>query len=101
MNSNSNIEIKRIGADDAALLSNVAVTAYRDHYLHLWYDEGKWYIEKSFAENNLRAELKDPNAWFFIIYYKREAVGFLKLNIDAPLLSENGNVLELERIYLT
>ena len=97
-----NIEIKRIGAADATRLSEIAVRAYSDHYKHLWYDGGKWYIEKSFSQENLLQELKDANAWFCIIYYNKEVVGFLKLNIDAPFArEENINALELERIYLT
>ncbi|HXL57232.1 MAG TPA: GNAT family N-acetyltransferase [Chitinophagaceae bacterium] len=102
MITNDNIEIKRIGVADVALLSDVATRAYSDHYTHLWYDGGKWYIEKSFSAENLIHELEDINAWFFIIYYNKEAVGFLKLNINTPLPSEeNTNALELERIYLT
>jgi len=101
MITNDSIEIKRIGVDDAALLSDVAICAYSDHYLHLWYDEGKWYIEKSFSVESLLHELGDANAWFYIIYYNKEAVGFLKLNIDAQLFNEeNLHSLELERIYL-
>src|SRR5215471_4248906 len=102
MVSNKDIEIKKIGVENAAPLSNVAVRAYSDHYLHLWYDKGEWYIDKSFSVKNLAGELKVDNAWFFIIYYRNEEVGFLKLNIYAPFeKEENKNALELERIYLT
>jgi ribosomal protein S18 acetylase RimI-like enzyme len=102
MISNSDIKIRRIGAARVALLSKTAIRAYSDHYLHLWYDNGEWYIEKSFSIKNLLRELEDENGRFFIIYENDEAVGFLKLNIDAPLAgNENLNGLELERIYLT
>ena len=100
MVSNSDIEIRRISASNVALLSDIAIRAYSDHYLHLWYDKGEWYINKSFSEQNLLSELVDGNALFFIIYSNNEAVGFLKLNIDAPL-EEEISALELERIYLT
>jgi len=97
-----NISLKKITAEDAALLSQVAAKAYCDHYLHLWNEGGAWYIEKSFAVSNLEKELSDTNAWFFLVHYLKEAVGFLKLNIDAPLPGEEDNdALELERIYLT
>jgi diamine N-acetyltransferase len=102
MISNNDIEIKKISDADVQLLSHVAINAYKDHYLHLWYDNGKWYIDKSFSIKNLLPELQDINAWFFLIYSKNEPVGFLKLNIDAPLKNEeDANTLELERIYLT
>jgi GNAT superfamily N-acetyltransferase len=100
MVSNNDIEIRRISASYVALLSDTAIRAYSDHYLHLWYDKGEWYINKSFSEQNLLSELVDVNALFFIIYFNNEAVGFLKLNIDAPL-EEEISALELERIYLT
>ena len=100
MDTSDIIDIKTIGTKDVALLSDVAVRAYCDHYKHLWYDEGKWYSKKSFSKENLLNELTDENAQFFIIYFNKDAVGFLKLNIDAPL-EENADALELERIYLT
>src|SRR3954451_4103942 len=102
MVSNNDIEIRRISASYVALLSDTAIRAYRDHYLHLWYDKGEWYIQKSFSVANLSHELEDANAIFFIIYYNKEAVGFLKLNIDTAIPNEiNSEALELERIYLT
>ncbi len=59
-------------------------------------------MEKSFSIRQLSKELCDGNARFYIIYLKEEAVGFLKLNIDAPLPGfPETNALELERIYLT
>jgi ribosomal protein S18 acetylase RimI-like enzyme len=98
----SDIEIKRIGVADVTALSEIAIHSYCDHYKYLWYDEGKWYIEKSFSEENLLHELNEADARFFIIYYSKEAIGFLKLNINNPLPDEkNINALELERIYLT
>ena len=100
MITSNNIEIKRIGVEDIALLSDVAVRAYCDHYKYLWYDEGKWYSKKSFSAENLLHELEDENTSFFIIYFNKVAIGFLKLNIDAPL-EETTDALELERIYLT
>lgn len=96
-----NLEIKRLGVEDAALLSVVATRAYNDHYLQLWYDGGRWYLETYFTVARFEEELRDANAWFFLIFYKEEPVGFLKLNIDNPSPDGNKNALELERIYLT
>lgn len=96
-----NIDLKKLRAEDALLLNEVALKAYSDHYLHLWHDEGEWYIKKSFSVENLSAELNDPNAVFYLAYYNNSPVGFLKLNIDAPLKGEEEkNCIELERIYL-
>lgn len=95
------IEIKRLGIEDAALLSKTATAAYSDHYLHLWYDGGRWYLQTYFTAARFAEELHDSNAWFFLIHYKAEPAGFLKLNIDNPSPDGNNNALELERIYLT
>ena len=94
------IEVRKLEAKDAALLSQVAIKAYSDHYLHLWYDGGKWYINKCFTVEALTAELNDTNAAFYLALYDSAPVGFLKLNIDAPLHEKDKNALELERIYL-
>ncbi len=94
------IDLKRLAPKDALLLSEAALKAYADHYLHLWYDEGKWYTEKYFSVERLENELKDENSIFYLAYYNSSPVGFLKLNINAPLEREEGNSMELERIYL-
>ncbi len=88
-----NINIKRLESQDALLLSEVALKAYADHYLHLWDDRGKWYIKKYFSVERLEAELKDENAVFFLAYCNDSPVGFLKLNIDAPLDGEEKKIV--------
>ena len=96
------IKIEKAGVSDVLLLRDTALKAYGDHYLHLWYDEGKWYLEKYFSVERLTTELSDLNARFFIAYYIGEPVGFLKLNLNASVEStEDKSALELERIYLT
>src|SRR5688500_2863881 len=95
------IRIERLLVDDAELLSKVALKAYADHYLHLWYDGGEWYMKKFFSTERLAAELADTNAQFYLAYYNNSPVGFLKINVDAPLQGEEDkDALELERIYL-
>ena len=95
------ITIKKLSVADASLLSSVAIKAYSDHYLHLWYDGGQWYIDKCFTPQQLEAELQDANAAFYLAYLSNEPAGFLKINIDAPYPGEDEvDALELERIYL-
>lgn len=95
------ISIQKLEAKDAVLLHEVAIKAYSDHYLDLWHDHGKWYIEKYFSVDKLTQELSDANAVFFIAYYNSKPIGFLKININATLEGEEDeNALELERIYL-
>ncbi|HNP22846.1 MAG TPA: GNAT family N-acetyltransferase [Panacibacter sp.] len=97
----ANITIRKLSTNDAALLSRVALKAYCDHYLHLWYDGGDWYKEKSFAPQRLEKELADDNALFFLVRSSEEEAGFLKLNVNAALNDfSTEEALELERIYL-
>ncbi len=96
------ISIRKINTTDAALLADTALTAYCDHYLHLWFDNGEWYIKKSFTKEVLQLELDDTNNFFYIAYEGDLPVGFLKLRINAILETDKTkNGLELERIYLT
>jgi GNAT superfamily N-acetyltransferase len=94
------ISLQKLTAKDVLLLAPVARKAYSDHYLHLWHDEGKWYLEKYFSVEKLAAELSDSNAVFYLALDNNEPAGFFKLNINAPI-ADNENALELERIYLT
>jgi diamine N-acetyltransferase len=87
---------------DLHTLQDIALNSYGDHYLHLWHDGGAWYIERSFSDAALKAELEDTNAAFFLIHADNELVGFLKLNIHKALENYSSeDALELERIYLT
>jgi diamine N-acetyltransferase len=82
-------------------LRSVSIAAYRDHYLHLWHDDGAWYLQKYFSAEALKNEWTNPNAAFFLAYWKENPVGFLKLNLNAALKADNAaDELELERIYL-
>jgi ribosomal protein S18 acetylase RimI-like enzyme len=95
------ITIKRVETKDASFLSEVALKAYADHYLHLWYDGGAWYMDKYFSAEKLANEINNQNSCFFIAFFKDAPVGFLKININAPLISfQDKNAMELERIYL-
>lgn len=97
-----NIDLKILESKDALLLGEVALKAYADHYLHLWYDEGKWYMKECFSIEKLEIELKSPNSIFYLAYCNNSPVGFLKININAPLENEEEkNCLELERVYLS
>lgn len=95
------LSIKKLESEDAGILSAVALAAYADHYLDLWYDFGRWYMNKYFSVDRLTAELNDNNAFFYLVFFKGVPVGFLKLNKDAPLAGYDAKeALELERIYL-
>jgi ribosomal protein S18 acetylase RimI-like enzyme len=96
------ISIREINSTDASLLSAIALKAYCDHYLHLWFDNGEWYKKRCFTKEVLEQELADANNLFYIAYGGDEPAGFLKVRINAVLeTAPEKNGLELERIYLT
>lgn len=95
------LQIIPCSTEDAKTVSDVAIRSYKDFYLHLWYDNGGWYINHSFSQPVFEKEIKDHNHAFFLLNEKEDPVGFLKLNIDHPLKGyEQYNCIELERIYL-
>lgn len=96
------IQIKPVGTNDLAILRDIAVRAYSDHYLQLWHDSGAWYLQKYFSFSVLEEEFRNENSQFFIAWLNNEPAGFLKININAAwedISAKEG--LELERIYLT
>jgi L-amino acid N-acyltransferase YncA len=98
---NDDTEIIAVTEKEIDLLRSTALAAYCDHYLHLWKDNGAWYVERSFSPAQLSSELAQPFSNFYFIVYQRETVGFLKINtaMDLPGYT-NEETLELERIYL-
>ncbi|GAB3501295.1 spermidine/spermine N(1)-acetyltransferase [Spirosoma knui] len=95
------VRFSLLTAADAQALSEIAKQSYSQHYLDCWYDRGEWYLERSFAVQQLTNELNDPNARYFMVLLAEKPVGFIKINIDKPLPNQpNNNGLELERIYL-
>ena len=94
------IELRKLKPEDAAWLSALAIKAYSEHYADTWYDNGAWYMNSYLSTARLQDELQQPDSRFYGICYKKQAVGFLKINIQKPLGAEP-EALELERIYLT
>ncbi len=86
---------------DIPLLSEVATAAYLAHYTYLWQDNGDYYVNMSFSPERFKQEMADANARFYLIYLEKEAVGFLKLNLDKGIGHYSADTaLELERIYM-
>ena len=98
-----NYNIQNVGVESVALLSDVAIRAYTDHYLHLWKNNNAdWYINKCFTIEVLTDELNDPNNVFYIVFENEKPLGFFKIVLSNPLSIESifeENALYLERIY--
>lgn len=60
------------------------------------------YLEESFDDAKLTAELENENSHFYLATIDEEVVGYLKLNTgEAQTEKEDTNALEIERIYVT
>jgi ribosomal protein S18 acetylase RimI-like enzyme len=97
------ITIRKASVTDAPLLTNLARKIYREHYLHLWLPGGaEWYMEQyAYAPDKIEMEVASPNIEYYIITENDKAAGYLKLNLTALLPgNEEGDALEVERIYL-
>lgn len=99
--NNPAIQITACRAEDIPTLSAVALHAYRDHYLHLWTDNGAWYEDRCFTPSVLANELGETGSYFYLISRHGAPVGFLKINDANPLDGYPAeDCLEVERLYL-
>jgi RimJ/RimL family protein N-acetyltransferase len=93
--------IRRAGLEDLKEVQDIGARTYIQHYAYLWEEGGvRWYLQKCFGDEVLRAELADPNVEYYIMTAERENVGFLKLILRKALPESNvENALYLEKIY--
>lgn len=94
------IELRKVQLTEVETLSKIAIKAYYDHYVHLWFDGGKWYVDKCFNINQLSQEIADLNNEYYLIEEGSFTYGFLKLRPKNALEQQNGDGFEIERIYL-
>lgn len=96
-----NIEIREIDIAQAKELSELAIKIYKQYFLHLWHDGGKWYIHRSYHFQTIAEELEDTNNLHFIAYKNNKPVGYLKIKKNEILQDySTKNCLEIERIYI-
>ena len=93
------LQIKPITASSAAALSELAISIYKQHYLHLWNEGGAdWYMyQYAYAIDVLTAELNDQNNQYYFVCENDIPFGYLKIKLSTELAK---NALEIERIYL-
>ena len=60
------------------------------------------YLSHAFSSKQLRAELSNPNSFFYLIYQGASLVAYLKLNFgEAQSEFKKDGGMELERIYVS
>ena len=64
-------------------------------------DDMNKYLEDSFNDNRVTAELSNPDSLFYIAWEDESAVGYLKVNTGiAQTEQQDKKALEIERIYV-
>jgi len=59
------------------------------------------YLAESFTPEKIQSEVADPNSKFFLAWYNKEIVGYVKLRWgNLPDQPANTHAVELERIYI-
>lgn len=64
-------------------------------------DDMQKYLDESFSESKLTAELTDPNSEFYFAILDNKVIGYLKLNFGQSQTElKDDKALEIERIYV-
>lgn len=94
-------QITEVNTLDIAAMVDVANESYKEHYLHLWKDNGVQYMAQTISESVFKEWVYDNSSIFLKVKSKNEIAGYIKLNKNLDL---NGNLsskhIELEKIHL-
>lgn len=94
--------IKRADINDAAMLTELSVTTFRDKFAPMNSREDmEMYLTMEMNAEKLSAELSDSNSLFFLAYYDELPIGYAKLRTSSKpeeLVSEKP--IEIERLYV-
>ena len=96
-----NLVLKSILKNDCESLFNLMNEIYPTAYKHFWTDDGKWYVNSQYTEENILKELSDKKASYYFILFKNEIVGNLRFIWDENLTGlQDEKQVKLHRIYL-
>jgi len=96
------ISIRRADEDDSGLLSALAtITMIESHGHSGPAADIDAYIAKTYNDDVLKKELRDPKNIYHIIFHSNKAAGYSRINLDSPYAgSETKNLAKLDRLYL-
>jgi diamine N-acetyltransferase len=97
------LKIRRATTDDAEVLAQIGrqsfYEAFAEHPKN-HPDDMKIYMDESFSIENLKKELSDADAIFFVAELENEIIGYAKLQQNSREDCVSGeNPLELNRLY--
>lgn len=101
---NANITIKRATTADLELLKQLGEKTFFDTFTGTCTeDDMQVTLDLFFDINTMRAELQDPNDYFFIAFENEKAVAYYRMkNGEAPPfeIQNDKKAIELKRIYM-
>ncbi|ANF53239.1 GNAT family acetyltransferase [Chryseobacterium glaciei] len=98
----ASIIINKASLEDLETLQNLGIQTFSETFAESNSEEAmKTYLEESFNTEKIKAELNNPDSFFFIAWEEDDAVGYLKLNSGkAQTELQDETSLEIERIYV-
>lgn len=100
-----NLQLHPVSPTDDALILQIMRTIYPPVYQHLWPDQGEEYLYTTYTLENLKEEISDINAYYFLIQYQNEYIGIFRIVFGqtTPGIKAsypNLQYCKLHRIYL-
>jgi ribosomal protein S18 acetylase RimI-like enzyme len=94
--------IIKAGANDAQLLSEIAVPTFIESHGHSAKPEDiNIYVTEKCSQDFFKKELSDPKNIYHFIYHDNKVAGYSKIIFDTPYANAQENkITKLERIYL-
>lgn len=97
------INIRRAGVEDAALLAQLSTVTFLDTFRGTCTEEDiQQFVKDCFSKERVAKELRDAFDFYFIASIDREAVGYLRMkeeDSDVPAIKHYRSI-ELKRIYV-
>ncbi|MBN3519565.1 GNAT family N-acetyltransferase [Algoriphagus lutimaris] len=95
------IKLTPIKISDHEKLFYLIQKVYKEAYQHFWIDQGNWYVDLCYNQDNLQKELSRSRSHYFFIESNGKSVGILKYDYPfSPREIEIPNALKLHRLYL-
>ena len=94
--------IRAISISDLPQLQKIGKTTFAETFTeHNTKEDLDKYLEESFSNETLTAELTNPHSSFYFAEIENNVVGYLKINFGASQTELKDNeALEIERIYV-
>ncbi|PVX47120.1 spermine/spermidine N-acetyltransferase [Flavobacterium sp. 103] len=96
------IEIKKAFLENLITIQNISKQSFTETFAEINTPENmEKYLQENFNTTQLTLEINNPDSPFYIAYFDREPVGYLKLNLgNAQTETIKDETIEIQRIYV-